>query len=129
MSGRPQSNQGSADPAEAVEWLALQPWCTGRVDVLGVYFPAIAASWVVERRPAYLAAMMPWYGAANACRKAYRHDGIEQRIPRRVVVLKGAQPARQRRARPCEPCRLRAAPSRPRPGNFGRPKPEQRPRA
>lgn len=72
----PFSPQESGDFADAVEWLAGQNWCTGKVGVLGVSFHAMAAWRVAERQPPHLAAVIPWYGSGDAYREACRHGGI-----------------------------------------------------
>ncbi len=72
----PFAPQESVDFAEAVEWLADQAWCTGKVGVLGVSFHAMAAWRVAERQPPHLAAIIPWYGAGDVYREALRHGGI-----------------------------------------------------
>ncbi len=72
----PMSAQEGTDFAEVVEWLAHRPWCSGKVGVLGVSYHAMAAWRVAERQPPHLAAIIPWYGAGDAFREAWRHGGI-----------------------------------------------------
>ena len=72
----PFSERESADFAESIEWLAGQPWCNGKAGVLGVSYHAVAAWRVAEHQPPHLAAVIPWYGAGDAYREAWRHGGI-----------------------------------------------------
>ena len=72
----PFSLREATDFAETIEWLADQPWCNGKVGVLGVSFHAMAAWRVAAQQPAHLAAMIPWYGAGDPYREAWRHGGI-----------------------------------------------------
>jgi uncharacterized protein len=72
----PFSTQEASDFAEAIEWLAAQPWCSGRVGVAGVSYYAIAAWQVAQRQPRHLAAVIPWHGAADPYRESFRHGGI-----------------------------------------------------
>ncbi len=72
----PFSQQETTDFVEVIEWVAAQPWCTGRVGVLGVSYHAMAAWRVAARQPPHLAAIIPWFGSGDAYREAYRHGGI-----------------------------------------------------
>lgn len=72
----PMSVKETDDYVEAVEWLAAQPWCSGRVGVLGVSYHAMAAWRLAQRAPQHLSAIIPWHGAGDAYREAWRHGGI-----------------------------------------------------
>lgn len=72
----PFSRQEATDFADAVEWLAGQSWSSGKVGVLGVSFHAMAAWRVAEQQPEHLRAIIPWYGAGDVYREAFRHGGI-----------------------------------------------------
>jgi len=55
---RPLEDAG-ADGAEVVEWLATQPWCDGRVAMLGGSYRGMVQWDIVARHPKHLAALMP----------------------------------------------------------------------
>ncbi len=50
-----------ADGAELVEWLAAQPWSSGRVAMFGSSYGGFTALQVAARRPPHLAAIVPVY--------------------------------------------------------------------
>ncbi len=47
------------DGAEAVEWLATQPWCTGKVGMWGISYGGFTAIQVAILHPPHLAAIVP----------------------------------------------------------------------
>jgi putative CocE/NonD family hydrolase len=47
------------DGAEAVEWLAAQPWCTGKVGMWGISYGGFTAIQVALLHPSHLAAIVP----------------------------------------------------------------------
>jgi len=47
------------DGAEAVEWLAAQPWCTGKIGMWGISYGGFTAIQVAMLRPPHLAAIVP----------------------------------------------------------------------
>jgi predicted acyl esterase len=61
---------------DCIEWVAAQPWCTGRVAVMGISYFAINAWRVAALRPPSLAAIVPWEGAVDSYRDIQRHGGI-----------------------------------------------------
>ncbi|WP_431910320.1 CocE/NonD family hydrolase [Amycolatopsis thermoflava] len=61
---------------DAIEWAGTQPWCTGKVGLLGISYYAMSQWAVAARRPPHLTAMMPWEGAADMYRDFQRHGGI-----------------------------------------------------
>lgn len=72
----PMSAQEAVDFSAAIDWLGSRPWCSGRVGVLGVSYHAMAAWRVAAEQPRHLGAVVPWYGAGDAFREAWRHGGI-----------------------------------------------------
>lgn len=61
---------------DAVEWAATQPYCNGRVAVMGISYFAMNAWRVAAEQPPHLAAIVPWEGALDTYRDASRHGGI-----------------------------------------------------
>jgi putative CocE/NonD family hydrolase len=47
------------DGAEAVEWLAAQPWCSGKVGMWGISYGGFTSIQVALLRPPHLAAIVP----------------------------------------------------------------------
>jgi putative CocE/NonD family hydrolase len=54
-----------ADGADAVEWIARQPWCNGRVGSYGFSYPGVTQLLAAIERPAGLAAMAPAMTASS----------------------------------------------------------------
>src|SRR5690349_15227775 len=49
------------DGAQAVEWIARQPWCSGKVAMFGGSYSGFAALQVAALRPEHLATIVPVY--------------------------------------------------------------------
>jgi len=49
------------DGVEAIEWLAAQPWCTGKVGMIGSSYGGFTAVQVAAHRPPHLATIIPIY--------------------------------------------------------------------
>ncbi len=49
------------DGYDAVEWLAAQPWCNGRVGMWGISYGGFTAIQVAKLRPPHLKAIVPMY--------------------------------------------------------------------
>ena len=54
--------QEAADGHDVVEWIAAQPWCSGKVGMTGNSWLAISQWFIAATRPAHLAAIAPWEG-------------------------------------------------------------------
>jgi predicted acyl esterase len=72
----PFSQRETRDLYECVEWVAAQPWCTGKVGLSGVSYYAMNAWMVAALQPPHLAAIIAWEGAADFYRDATHHGGI-----------------------------------------------------
>jgi predicted acyl esterase len=72
----PWSLQESLDFYDAIEWAAKQPWCSGKVGLLGISYFAINQWFVANQQPPSLAAIVPWEGFADLYRDALFHGGI-----------------------------------------------------
>jgi predicted acyl esterase len=70
------SARETRDYYECIEWAAAQPWCTGKVGLLGVSYYAINQWQVAALNPPHLAAICPWEGGSDFYRDFTRHGGI-----------------------------------------------------
>ena len=61
---------------DAIEWAAAQPWCNGKVGLLGISYYAINQWFAANRQPPSLKAIIPWEGFADIYRDALFHGGI-----------------------------------------------------
>ncbi|MGD9494937.1 MAG: CocE/NonD family hydrolase [Armatimonadota bacterium] len=64
------------DGYDAVEWLAAQPWCNGKVGTMGQSYEAAVQSALACLRPPHLAAMVITYGPASFFHSSMRHNGV-----------------------------------------------------
>jgi putative CocE/NonD family hydrolase len=83
MRGRPPSEgeefylygRQAHDGADAVEWLASQPWSTGKVGTFGVSHAGVAQYSLVTESPRGLAAMVPAFAHSNYALWSMRTGG------------------------------------------------------
>lgn len=66
----------AADVADAVGWLAGQPWCTGKVGLFGISYLAWLQIQVAMLAPPALAAIFAPFGATDFYRDFLYHGGI-----------------------------------------------------
>jgi predicted acyl esterase len=66
------------DYYDLIEWAASQPWCTGRVGLLGVSYLAMSQWRVAALRPPHLRAFVPWEGVTDPYRELAFHGGIPE---------------------------------------------------
>jgi uncharacterized protein len=64
------------DGHDLVEWAAEQPWCTGRVGMVGVSYYGAVQLMVAATRPPHLKAIMPWNAPTDFYREGTHHGGI-----------------------------------------------------
>ena len=64
------------DGYDIVEWAARQPWCSGRVGMIGVSYHAVGQWMVAAQRPPHLACILPWHGTAEYYDCRTRQGGI-----------------------------------------------------
>jgi putative CocE/NonD family hydrolase len=64
------SPQEFADFHDAIEWAGAQPWCNGKVGLLGISYYACGQWMVAAGRPKHLAAILPWQGTCDFYRGA-----------------------------------------------------------
>jgi uncharacterized protein len=74
----PLSDREAEDIAAAIGWVAAQPWCTGRVGMLGVSYLAISQYKTAALRPPALRAIVPWEGFTDAYRDLFRPGGVRE---------------------------------------------------
>lgn len=72
------SDTEALDYHDVVEWVAAQPWCTGRVGLDGVSYLAISQYKAAATRPPHLAAICPWEGFSDLYRDFARPGGIRE---------------------------------------------------
>ncbi len=61
---------------DCIEWAARQPWCTGKIGLLGISYYAITQWLVAAKQPPHLTAILPWEGASDHYRDMTHHGGI-----------------------------------------------------
>lgn len=72
----PFSNRAAEDYFDAIEWAAVQPWCTGKVGLAGISFYAMTQWPAAALRPPHLTCMIPWEAAADLYRDFMRAGGM-----------------------------------------------------
>jgi uncharacterized protein len=70
--------QEGEDYHDLIEWAAAQPWCTGKVGLLGVSYLAISQYGAAATRPPHLAAICPWEGFSDPYRDLMRPGGTRE---------------------------------------------------
>jgi putative CocE/NonD family hydrolase len=76
--GQRLSRQESEDVHDIVGWAAQQPWCDGRVVMLGVSYLAISQYGTAALRPSALKAICPWEGFTDVYRDFAFPGGIRE---------------------------------------------------
>jgi predicted acyl esterase len=61
---------------DAIEWIAAQPWCSGKVGLNGISYYASNQWRVAALAPPHLAAICVWEGWSDCYRDGARHGGI-----------------------------------------------------
>jgi uncharacterized protein len=61
---------------DCIEWIAAQPWCTGKVGLAGISYYAKNQWQVATLKPPHLSAICPWEGANDYYRDMTHHGGI-----------------------------------------------------
>ena len=68
--------QEGRDCHDVVEWLAAQPWCSGRVGMSGTSYLAVSQWFTAAEQPPHLAAINPWEGVSDVYRDLVRRGGM-----------------------------------------------------
>jgi uncharacterized protein len=61
---------------DAIEWAATQPWCNGKVGLLGISYFASGQWYVASLQPPHLGAILPWQGTYDFYRGRTRQGGL-----------------------------------------------------
>ncbi|WP_407686213.1 CocE/NonD family hydrolase [Mycobacterium sp. HUMS_1102779] len=77
--GKLLSHREAEDTYDLVQWIAGQPWCDGRVVMLGVSYLAVSQYAVAALRPPALRAICPWEGFTDAYRDLTYPGGVCER--------------------------------------------------
>ena len=72
------SRQEGEDIYDLIEWVAAQPWSSGKVGMLGVSYLAVTQWRAASLRPPSLAAICPWEGFTDPYRDLLRPGGIPE---------------------------------------------------
>lgn len=70
--------QDAEDYYDLIEWAASQPWCTGRIGLMGVSYLAMSQWRVAALKPPHLCAIVPWEGVTDLYREFAFHGGIPE---------------------------------------------------
>lgn len=70
------SDQEADDISQVIAWAAAQPWCNGRVGMLGVSYLALSQYKVAALNPPALQAICPWEGFTDAYRDFATPGGV-----------------------------------------------------
>jgi uncharacterized protein len=70
--------QDAEDYYDLIEWASSQPWCTGRVGLMGVSYLAMSQWHVAALKPPHLHAIVPWEGVTDLYRELAFHGGIPE---------------------------------------------------
>lgn len=72
------SDQEAQDYYDLIEWVAGQPWCTGKVATNGVSYLCLSQWKMAALRPPHLAAMVAWEGFSDLYRDLVRPGGVRE---------------------------------------------------
>ena len=70
------SRKEGEDYFDLIEWLAVQPWCNGKVGTSGNSYLCISQWFAAAERPPHLAAIAPWEGMSDIYRDLVVRGGI-----------------------------------------------------
>jgi predicted acyl esterase len=70
------SQREARDFYDCIEWIAEQPWSSGKIGLAGISYYAKNQWQVAALRPPHLAAICPWEGANDYYREMTHHGGI-----------------------------------------------------
>jgi predicted acyl esterase len=68
--------QDGRDCYDVIEWLAQQPWCSGKVGMSGTSYLAVSQWFTAAEQPPHLAAINPWEGVSDVYRDLVMRGGM-----------------------------------------------------
>ncbi|RYZ84719.1 MAG: CocE/NonD family hydrolase, partial [Proteobacteria bacterium] len=68
--------QEGRDCHDLIEWLAQQPWCSGKVGMSGTSYLAVSQWFTAAEQPPHLAAINPWEGVSDVYRDLAMRGGM-----------------------------------------------------
>ena len=68
--------QEGRDCHDLIEWLAGQPWCSGKVGMSGTSYLAVSQWFTAAEQPPHLAAINPWEGVSDVYRDLVMRGGM-----------------------------------------------------
>jgi uncharacterized protein len=68
--------QEGRDCHDLIEWLAEQPWCSGKVGMSGTSYLAVSQWFTAAEQPPHLAAINPWEGVSDVYRDLVMRGGM-----------------------------------------------------
>ncbi len=83
--------QDAEDNYDVIEWLAVQPWCSGRVTMAGNSWLGITQWYAAALNPPHLTCIAPWEGHGNMYRDEYMRGGIPHQSVVREAMCFGNQ--------------------------------------
>jgi predicted acyl esterase len=70
------SSVDGQDGYDVIEWIAEQPWSTGKVALHGTSWLAMAQWFIAQTKPPHLVAIAPWNGTSDIYRQNMMFGGI-----------------------------------------------------
>lgn len=70
------SQQEREDHYDLIEWIARQPWCTGKVGMIGESYYGVTQWQAAEAQPPHLATIVPFDAGADKYREGVYHGGL-----------------------------------------------------
>lgn len=68
--------QEGCDAHDLIEWLGVQPWCSGKVAMSGTSYLAVSQWFAAAEQPPHLAAINPWEGVSDVYRDLVHRGGM-----------------------------------------------------
>jgi len=78
--------QTAEDGYDVIEWIAAQPWSSGKIGMAGNSWLCISQWFIASERPPHLAAFAPWEGFTDAYRDSMVRGGIPSPFTRDTVL-------------------------------------------